>query len=68
MAAGITMPMPTTHTTKMEVTMKAILKKLTKTSTTINIMTKVAMLLVSKLHIHKMATGRHIFPEVLGSY
>lgn len=52
----------------MEVIMKAILKKLTKTSTTINIMTKVAMLLVSKLHIHKMATGRHIFPEVLGSY
>jgi len=55
------MPTPTIHTTKMEGTTKAILKKATKTSTTTNITIKAVTLLGSNLHIHQMATGKHIF-------
>jgi hypothetical protein len=55
------MPTPTTHTTRMEGTTKAILKKAIKTSTTTNITIKAVTLPVSNLHTHKMATGMHVF-------
>ena len=62
------MPIPTIHTTRTEDTTKATLKKPIKTSTTTNIMTKVATLLVSNLRTHRMATGRHLFLHCVDQY